>query len=201
MDSVFLLDAARGAHLVGLAAGFGLALCADILALKFVFHPIAQRDVWLMRLMHRVIMVGLVVLWGSGLCILYARTGLDPAQFSAKLIAKLMVVSLLTLNALIIGAYALPCFARQVDLSFGEFDPPTLLKLSGIAGVSLSCWTSALALGVFSQLKPMPFGDLLGVFVPLFYVGFAVAMLVGVFAAMFARSGAVFIRRPQSATS
>jgi hypothetical protein len=160
LDSVFLLDAARGAHLVGLAAGFGLALC-----------------------------------------ILYARTGLDPAQFSAKLIAKLMVVSLLTLNALIIGAYALPCFARQVDLSFGESDPPTLLKLSGIAGVSLSCWTSTLALGVFSQLKPMPFGDLPGVFVPLFYVGFAVAMLVGVFAAMFARCGVDFVRRPQSATS
>ena len=168
MDSVFLLDAARGVHLVGLAAGFGLALCADILALKFVFHPIGQRDVWLLRLMHRVILAGLVLLWASGLFILYTRTGLDPAHFSPKLIAKLIVVSLLTLNALIIGAYALPCFARQVDQTFGDFDPPILLKLCGIAGVSLSCWVSALALGVFSQLKPMPGGDLLGVLIHLF---------------------------------
>jgi len=55
--------------------------------------------------------------------------------------------------------------------------------------------------GVFSQLKPMLFDNLLAVFVPTFLVGFAVAIPVGVYATMFARSGAGFARRPQSARS
>lgn len=195
MDSVFLLDAARGAHLMGLAVGFGLALCADILALKFVFRPIEQRDVWLMRLMLRIILAGLAVLWAPGLYILFIRTGLDPAQFSPKLIAKLIVVTLLSINALIIGVYALPCFEKKVGHRFGEFDPAALLKLSGIAGLSLSCWLSALALGVFSQLKPLPFDSLQAVLVPVFLVGLTLAVLVSFCAAIVTRIGpAVFLR-------
>lgn len=195
MDSVFLLDAARGAHLIGLAAGFGLALCADLLALKSIYRPIEHRDVWLLRLMHQIIMAGLVLLWGSGLYILNARTGLDPAQFSPKLI----VVTLLTLNALIIGAYALPCFERPVYQRFGDFNPPTLMKLSVIAGLSLSCWTSALALGVFSQLKPMPFNALQSVFVPIFLVGLTSAVLIGLYAALLVRRGGSPARSPEAA--
>jgi len=47
----------------------------------------------------------------------------------------------------------------------------------------------------------MLFDNLLAVFVPTFLVGFAVAIPVGVYATMFARSGAGFARRPQSARS
>ena len=59
--------------------------------------------------------------------------------------------------------------------------------MSGIAGVSLSCWLSALALGVFSQLKPMSFDALQAVFVPVFVLGLSGALMVGIGAPLAAR--------------
>ena len=101
MDNVLLLDAARLAHLVGLAMGLGLALCADAIALKSCFRPITALDVRLLSMIHRVIMVALGVLWASGLMLLTFRTGWDLAAFTPKLVMKLCVVVLLTLNAIV----------------------------------------------------------------------------------------------------
>ena len=187
MDSVLILDAARAGHMVGLAAGLGLALCADLLALRSVVKPVTDADVWIMWRLHRIILVGLAILWGSGLYLLQARTGWDPAAFSPKLVTKLAIVSVLTINAIVIGFYALPQFARNRGRRFGEFEPRTRLRLSVIAGVSLSCWMSALGLGVFSQLKPMSFGSLQAVFAPVFLTGLAGAVIVGLCATAIAR--------------
>lgn len=175
---VLYLDIARALHMFGLAIGLGLALCADVFALKSLVSPVTTRDVTLLRLMHKVIMGGLLVLWISGLFLLQVRTGLEWANFSPKLITKLIVVALLSVNALIIGSYALPCYGAHLGRRFGEFALSSRLRMAGIAGLSLSCWLSALALGVFSQLKPMPAEALLAIFAPIFIIGLSGAVLM-----------------------
>lgn len=188
MDGVLLLDAARAAHLIGLALGLGLAFCADLLALRALSTPIAERDVWLLRSLHRVILGGLLLLWISGLYILYLRTGFDPAKFSPKLMAKLVVVTLLSLNALSISLHAIPGFAAQTGRTFGAFPPALRLRLALIAGLSASCWLTALALGAFSQLKPMGFDALFNTLSPLFALGLGGALLLSLLSGVMSRA-------------
>lgn len=187
MEGVLLLDAARAAHIMGLAAGLGLAFCADILAVRALFVPVSGRDVWLLGVLHRVILGGLALLWLSGLYILYLRTGFDPAQFTPKLMAKLAVVTLLSLNAASISRVALPAFASQQGRTFGTFPAALRLRLSAIAGLSLSCWLSGLALGVFSQFKPMGFDGLTAILAPVFAAGLGGAMLFAMAAGLILR--------------
>jgi len=54
-----------------------------------------------------------------------------------------------------------------------------LLNMSIIAGLSMSCWIGILSLGVFSQLKPLPFDSVQLVFVPIFLLGLSGAVLAG----------------------
>ena len=192
MGDSFLLDAARGAHFIGLAIGFGLAICADIMAARSVIAPIREREAVLMRLMHRTIMTGLVMLWASGLYLVHIRTGWEASAFTPKLIVKLGVVILLSVNALLIGAYALPRYGANIGRRFGQIDLHVRVRLAAIAGVSLSCWTSALALGVFSLLKPMSFEALQAVFAPVFLAGLVGAVALAVVSGLVVRlSGAM----------
>lgn len=177
MSADLILDLARAGHMSGLAFGLGLALCADLIAFSTIFRSIHDRDVWLMTLLHRLILCGLVLLWVSGLALLYIRTGFDPARFSPKLWLKLAVVVTLSANAALIGRVALPVFAAHVGHSFGMLPLRLRLRLSALAGLSATCWLSALALGVFRHLKVMDFTHLAFVFVPIFFVGFIVALL------------------------
>lgn len=191
MDQVLWLDIARAAHMIGLAVGLGLALCADVLAVKSMFLRVTDRDVWLLRLLHRSILVGLALLWTSGLYLLHIRTGWDLAQFSPKLIVKLCVVAVLSVNALVIGGYALPSYSENVGRRFGAFDLPSRIGLSGIAGVSVSCWLAALSLGVFSQLKTMSFEQLQAIMLPMFLIGLTGALMIGICATLISRIAAL----------
>ena len=58
-----------------------------------------------------------------------------------------------------------------------------------VAGLSMSCWVSALVLGVFSQLKPMGFEGLQAIFAPVFLAGLAGALAFGLGASLFAGRG------------
>ncbi len=190
MEGVLLLDAARAAHLVGLALGLGLAFCADLLALRTLRMPICERDVWILQALHRVILGGLLLLWISGLYILYLRTGFDTARFSPKLMAKLVVVTLLSLNALSISTNAIPGFTSQIGRTFGAFPSTLRLRLSLIAGLSASCWISALALGAFSQLKPMSYEALFNTLSPIFALGLGGALVLSICAGVLLRPSA-----------
>ena len=188
-DTVLLFDAARAGHILGLAAGFGLALLADFVAVRAIVQPIGPRDVWTLRWLHRIILGGLALLWVSGLYLLWVRTGFEAGNFSPKLVTKLVIVGLLTMNALTIGGYALPRYAANLGRRFGEFPLHERLRLALVAGLSMSCWVSALVLGVFSQLKPMGFEGLQAIFAPVFLAGLAGALAFGLGASLFAGRG------------
>lgn len=177
MDSTLVIDFARGAHLLGLAMGFGIAMLADLCAARALVRPLEERELGLLQTLHRMVTLGLVILWASGLTLLWARTGFDPAQFSPKLMTKLIIVGLLTANALAIGRIALPVLNHYDGYRFGQLPFAYRAQLSALAGLSFTCWVSALALGVFSALKTMPYPLLGEVLAPVFLVGLCVTLL------------------------
>ncbi len=155
MDAQILHDAARFGHFVGLALGLGLGLYADSSFLNILSRPLGEEYLVSLRRIHGYVTLALVFLWTSGLFLLHARTGFDPAAITPKLLTKLAVVTMLTINAALIGTVALPLFARSIGRRFSELPLSWRLRLSVVGSVSGACWLSALALGVFARFKTM----------------------------------------------
>ncbi len=153
MDLTMLNDAARATHLVGLALGFGVAILADIRAARSLFRPLDDNDFDSLHQYHRTVSLGLSLFWASGLVLLWLRTGFQPENFSPKLMAKLGVVSMLTVNAYLIGRIGLPTMLAWRGFRYGSLPLIHRLRLSALAGMSAAGWISALALGVFSAMK------------------------------------------------
>ena len=177
MDLTFVNDAARAIHLLGLALGFGVAIVADLSAARMVFRPLEDREIRNLEDFHKIVTFGLVLLWASGLVLLWLRTGFNPENFSPKLMTKIGVVLLLTMNAIAIGRIGMPTMQAYQDWRFGELPLTLRAQLSSLATISAACWVSALALGVFSALKPMPW-ESLSVMVGIVYLMALAAALV-----------------------
>ncbi len=194
MDLTFVNDAARAVHLLGLALGFGVAIVADLSAARMVFRPLEDREVRNLEDFHRIVTFGLALLWASGLVLLWLRTGFSPENFSPKLITKVGVVLLLTMNAIAIGRIGMPTMQEYQNWRFGELPITLRAQLSSLATISAACWVSALALGVFSALKPMPWETLS------FMVGvvYLIALGAALAAALFTPLVALYVRRMEN---
>jgi len=180
MDITLLNDFMRATHLLGMALGFGIAILADLFAARAVMRPLDDRDFETLEILHRLVTMGLALLWASGVVLLWLRTGFDLDRFSPKLMTKVGVVVLLTANAIAMGKIGLPTMRAYQSWRFGDLPLPLRLQLSALATISAACWISALTLGVFSQLKPLQWEFLS------FYVG--VVYLVALIAAVLAAS-------------
>ncbi len=182
IDLSLLNDAARAAHLVGLALGFGVAIMADLCAARSMFRPLQDHEFDDLHRYHRTVALGLALFWASGLVLLWLRTGFDPANFTPKLIAKLCVVSLLTVNAYLIGRIGLPTMMAWAGYRFGALPIAHRLRLAALAGMSGAGWISALALGVFSMMKTFESDILMEVIGAIYVVGLGGALAAAVVA-------------------
>lgn len=160
MDTTLVNDAARALHLLGLALGFGLAIVADASAARLMVRPLDRREVTGLQRLHRTVSLGLVLFWISGLVLLYLRTGFQVQNFSPKLMTKLGVVTLLTANAIMIGRLALPVLVATQGLRFGALPQGLRVQMAVLGALSTAGWISALALGVFSQMRTMEWSHL-----------------------------------------
>ena len=191
MDLTLVNDGARAVHLLGLALGFGVGLLADLSAARMVVRPLEDRELRNLEEFHKIVTFGLVLLWASGIVLLWLRTGFDPSQFTPKLITKIGVVLLLTINAVAIGRIGMPTLQEFGTRRFGEMPLTHRAQLASLATISAACWVSALALGVFSALRPLPW-EMLSVMVGVVYL---VALAGALFAALFAPLISYYARR------
>lgn len=182
MDLTLVNDAARAAHLLGLALGFGVAIMADFCAARSLFRPLHEHEFEDLHRYHRTVAFGLTVFWASGVVLLWLRTGFDPANFSPKLVAKLCVVGLLTLNAYLIGRIGLPTMMAWAGSRFGDLPLIHRLRLGALAGMSGAGWIAALALGVFSAMKTYEWDLLSEIIGAIYIVGMGGALLTAIFA-------------------
>lgn len=184
MDLTLVNDAARAVHLLGLALGFGVAIVADLSAARTLVRPLSLSEVETLERYHRMVAIGLALFWASGLVLLWLRTGFDLANFSPKLMTKLGVVALLTVNAVLIGRIGLPAMFDWQGARFGALPIMERLRLGALAGMSGAGWISAMALGVFSTMKTMEWPVLSEVIGMIYLVGLSGALMLALAAPM-----------------
>lgn len=142
-----MIDVIRYCHLLSVAIGLGAAFLADLQVFQRLNRPVTRNLLSQLALYHKLVWAGLAGMWITGLVLIYIKTGFIGAEFTPKLMSKIGIVSVLTLNALLIGRLAMP----MLQNAYGQApnDLPLVRKIMGgwLASLSSVSWLLALALG------------------------------------------------------
>jgi uncharacterized membrane protein len=179
MDPLIITDSVRYAHLLSVAVGIGASFLADSLVLSKITQPVEQPLLDRLHYYHRIVWIALIAMWISGGAMVYIRTGFDLASFSPKLFSKLAVVSMLTLNALVIGGIAMPLVQRNVGRSLLDLPLTRKLGCAWIGAVSSTSWLIALAMGESKVLAASGWDVFVGL-VPLAYLASLLVASLGI---------------------
>ena len=174
MDMLLVTDTLRFSHLFAVCLGLGASIMADLYILNRLRTPLTHEMMATLHRTHGFVWAALGVMWVTGLGLLYLRTGFDLAAFTPKLMAKLGIVGLLTLNAILIGAVAMPILSGRIGRSIAAFPTALKLRFSLIGGISAASWLLALALGVSKALARSG-SEVFAVLLPIAYVSALVA--------------------------
>ena len=157
--SLLLLSVLRLIHFEGIILGIGAATLLDFIILRFTFsNVIREEHVKVILFSSQVIMVGLILLWFSGAGFFLHYWYFNPVKLeNSKLLAKVIIVEVLTLNAFLIHYFVLPQIKMQVGQRLFDDMPwfPCFLMVF-IGTVSVISWYVPLALGVVQQFNFVP---------------------------------------------
>lgn len=142
-------------HVLSVIIGFGSAFVADMYVFKSRNDIITPNHLHITEFFHRIVNFSLILLWTSGLLMVYIRTQIDPTYLSAKLFGKFIVVAVLTLNANFIGSHALSYMRNQIGkkLLHGSFFKQLLLITA--VSISSASWLMALGFGTVEFFKTL----------------------------------------------
>ncbi len=143
-------------HLLALALGLGAALLADwVVVRKLMFGLVSQRAAAQLTDLSHAVSVGLVLIWVTGALLVTTNALNAPASImNQKLWAKLIIVTVLTLNALLLHSVVLPRVVSRVGQSLFETSFGRLPAVSNLLGaVSAVSWMFAACLGLARELN------------------------------------------------
>ncbi len=143
-------------HLTALAIGLGAALLADWIAVtRLLFGRLSARAAAQLQDLSTAVSVGLAMLWCSGAMLVWDNALQAPETLvNEKLWAKLVIVTVLTLNAILLHRLALPLVRARVGQPlFERRQHGTRVLCALIAAVSFTSWISALYLGAVPELN------------------------------------------------
>lgn len=158
-------------HLVAVAVAVGLVFWQDIALLRSRHIDPAQ-----FRLTSVRVTQALIVLWITGLVIIDLDTGFDLAVLSEKpkILAKLTVVVLLSLNGWVLHRIAFPALAGTRKNS-----TRTATLVAVIGAISAVSWLYAIFLGVARPLAGvLGYAGFMGIYAGLLLLGMATALSV-----------------------
>jgi hypothetical protein len=140
-----------------LVLGHLAALMAAAIAVAFGDYALLGRRQIQPELLHsasRAVAWALAGLWLSGLGIIYVDTHFALAVILAKpkILAKLTVVVLLTVNGVFMHAKVLPTLERLYARAQGVI---VARRATRVGAVSAACWVFGLFLGVAKPLTPI----------------------------------------------
>ena len=151
-----LLSILKIMHLSGLVMGLGGAVLADFLILfQAVLRPVRQQTIELAHGLARIVFAGLGLLWISGAALVYIRFSADPHFImNEKLWAKVIIVSILTINGIAVHRIALNHLARRSGAKlFDTGRPIEMAGLTLVAALSSVSWFVPFVLGVATELN------------------------------------------------
>lgn len=148
-------DALRVSHMLSFALGIGAAAFLEMQVLKRFRRRIDSEGLKLVLAGHDLIRIAVITLWCTGLCLLLLRIGPLGGALTAKLLAKLAVVTLLTLNMRVIDRFVIPELFYVEGKALGEIPQKLRAQLGAVAGFSGGCWISALLIGGMSVAKQL----------------------------------------------
>ncbi len=143
-------------HVLGVVCGVGGVLMLDIDLVRLLRGTrITAQNVALTRFVSAFVKAGLVAVWVSGVLIIaIAPDGPASVLANPKLQAKLVVVVVLTINALFIETLALPLLVRNVGRPlFDGVDQIRRSVVLGCGAVSTLSWLFPIALGLARELN------------------------------------------------
>ncbi|HDR9504043.1 hypothetical protein [Burkholderia pyrrocinia] len=130
---------------------FAVAAAATVMADYAIFAR-GSVEIPLLRKAAAGVTMALAVLWITGTAIIWLDTGFDVAAIgrAPKLLAKLTIVSLLTLNGIALHRFAFPRLEKAQD------NPQQAASLPAVLGaISTSTWLFAAFLGIAKAAAPL----------------------------------------------
>lgn len=164
-------------HLIGLALGVGGAIMSDLMFFRSIHDwRISKTEMEFLTLASWAVGIGLVLLIMSGL----GMFSLDTARYlaSTKFLAKMTVVGILAVNAVVLHFWLVPHFKHvaknnlSTRTSFAERRPVIL----GAGVISIVSWLSALVLGAFRSI-PWPYETIMMIYLCVVFCGFIFALV------------------------
>ncbi|PWQ93741.1 hypothetical protein [Leucothrix arctica] len=143
-------------HLSGLAFGVGGAWILDLYILRKMYkYPITKENIQIIKFVSKVVSVGLVILWLSGLSFLVFYIFFQPELLlNHKIWAKLTIVIILSINGYYLHQYVIPVIVNnknKVLINTISLKQANIITLVGC--VSCITWPTAMFLGVFKSLN------------------------------------------------
>lgn len=152
----WIMSVLRLFHFSGIILGVGASTILDLIIFRFVLMKrIEETYIHIIDFTSQVITFGLVLLWVSGLGFLIYYLFCDFEKLdNPKLWAKIIIVCVLTLNALLVHVFVLP----EVEIQIGQhlFDGLSRLHrflLILIGTISAISWYVPLVLGIVPQFN------------------------------------------------
>jgi hypothetical protein len=155
-DHTLILSGLRLIHFAGIIFGVGAATLLDLIIARFIIMKAITIDqIRIIKFSSNIITWGLIFLWLSGLGFLVYYWFFDIAKiFNPKLVAKVIIVGVLTVNAFLVHYFVLPNISEQIGMrmlqGLGQLHATVLLAIGSISAIS---WYVPLILGIVPQLN------------------------------------------------
>ena len=142
-------------HLTGLAFGVGGTWILDALLLKHLHDPITRERYHTIVFVSKAVLLGLIILWLSGLFFLAYYYFFTPGLLmNQKVWAKVIIVSVLSTNGLLVHHSLLPKIKASVGLQLLQsLNSHELKSMTAISTVSFVSWLFPIVLGVLKTLN------------------------------------------------
>ena len=155
-DPAWIGTGLRVVHLCGLVLGVGAATLLDLIIARFILmRGISFEHVYIVDFSSKIVTIGLVLLWVSGIGFLFHYGIFEPAKLeNPKVWAKIAIVAVLSVNGLLVHYFVLPRIRDQVGKRLLDGLSPFDCSLVLFAGtVSAISWYVPLILGAIPQLN------------------------------------------------
>ena len=154
-DPAWIKTGLRVVHFCGLVLGVGAATLLDLIIARFILmRGISYEHVYVVDFSSKIVTIGLVLLWISGIGFLVHYGVFDPAKLqNPKIWAKIAIVAVLSINGLLVHYFVLPRIRNQVGKrlldGLSQFDCSLVLLAGTVSAIS---WYVPLILGAIPNL-------------------------------------------------